>query len=51
VAHYHSKTPVLGAKYKRRVVEVMRAKGLLADPPKAPAGPVVTGGDEVEDKG
>jgi soluble lytic murein transglycosylase-like protein len=30
VAQYHSRTPRLGAKYKAKVVDVMRRKGLLA---------------------
>lgn len=30
VSHYHSRTPSRGGAYKRKVVEVMRKKGLLA---------------------
>lgn len=38
VAHYHSRTPYLGAKYKSKVVDVMRRKGLLdKSAPAAPA--------------
>lgn len=59
VANYHSKTPTLGANYKRKVVEVMRAKGLLAknpnpDAPRAPASKRVQIGrqeQDPEDKG
>ena len=65
VAYYHSHTPSLGASYKRKVVEVMRRKGLLArsnapapvtdpadNPPKAPARRIQLGhSDESEDKG
>lgn len=32
VANYHSKTPSKGGPYKRRVVEIMRKKGLLSQP-------------------
>lgn len=65
VAHYHSRTPSKGGAYKRKVVEIMRRKGLLAksqqqgpvsdpadNPPKAPARRVMIGrSDEAEDKG
>ena len=37
VAHYHSRTPYLGSKYKHKVVEAMRRKGLIA--PAAPESP------------
>lgn len=29
ISYYHSRTPHLGAKYKRKVVDVLRRKGLL----------------------
>ncbi len=32
VAQYHSRTPGIGAKYKSKVVDVMRRKGLLSSP-------------------
>lgn len=67
VAHYHSRTPSRGANYKRKVVEVMRKKGLLGgagtyarqpvetaeNPPKAPASRIRIGrtDEEAEDKG
>ncbi len=31
IAHYHSRTPQYGYKYKGKVVNAMRAKGLLRD--------------------
>lgn len=30
IAHYHSKTPTVGAAYKSRVIRAMRKKGLIA---------------------
>ena len=64
VAYYHSRTPSLGSKYKSKVVEVMRRKGLLSgpvpkatsetasNPPKPPAKRIQVGRfDQVEDKG
>ncbi len=62
VAYYHSRTPSLGSKYKSKVVEVMRRKGLLSkpvqaqaetvNPPKAPSQRIQLGRyDEAEDKG
>lgn len=62
VANYHSRTPLLGAKYKRKVVEIMRKKGLLAKaetkdpntpPPKPPAQRIIVdrAGEDSEDKG
>lgn len=37
VGYYHSRTPSLGAKYKSKVVDVMRRKGLLGGTPPAPS--------------
>lgn len=62
VSHYHSRTPSRGANYKRKVVEVMRKKGLLAQgeetpkivmPSKSPLRRIRMGQPEevVEDKG
>lgn len=61
VAHYHSRTAWRGANYKRKVVEVMRKKGLLAaadaaataaKAPKAPAKRIQMGRrEDPEDKG
>ncbi len=31
IAHYHSRTPHFGTKYKRKVVMAMREKGLIKD--------------------
>lgn len=50
VAHYHSRTPSKGGKYKNKVVDVMRKKGLLAGPPAAP-GAVVTKVETVKPSG
>lgn len=44
VAHYHSRTPSIGARYKRKVVDVMRKKGLLESPKLAQT-------HDTEDKG
>lgn len=61
VAYYHSRTPSKGQKYKTKVVEVMRKKGLLAKSalpkardasPKSPSKRVAVRNDkEPEDKG
>jgi soluble lytic murein transglycosylase-like protein len=42
VAQYHSRTPRLGAKYKAKVVDVMRRKGLLAKSQAGYQRPVVS---------
>lgn len=44
VAHYHSRTPSIGQRYKRKVVNMMRQKGLLESPKVANA-------QDFEDKG
>ena len=40
VSQYHSRTPQVGARYKRKVVDMMRAKGLLTRQIANPTAPL-----------
>lgn len=51
IAHYHSRTPSIGANYKRKVITAMRRSGLIRKKSPAQENAAVASGTKVADLG